>query len=117
MNGQSQTAAQSEGEAKVFIDGLIDSAAFVANSVSGVEAAEGGVYLLKVDAYDTARFDASLQSMGMVLTGATQQMAVTMNEESLIKLDSQVVITGTVNGELMTITVKSTVTFEDTASM
>lgn len=117
MNGQSQTAAQSEGEAKVFIDGLIDSAAFVANSVSGVEAAEGGVYLLKVDAYDTARFDASIQSMGMVLTGATQQMAVTMNEESLIKLDSQVVITGTVNGELMTITVKSTVTFEDTASM
>lgn len=117
MNGQTQTAMQSEEEAKSFIDGLIDTAGYVSNAVTGIEKVEEGTFLLKVDAYDTSMYDATIQAMQMELTGATLQIAVTLNEESLIKIDSTVIISGTIAGETVAVTIRSIVNFEDTASV
>lgn len=116
VDGETQTANQSEEEAKAFVDRLIDSAGYVPGTVTGIEQVEAGVYLLKVAAYDTSSFDATFQSMGMELISATQEMTVTMSEETLTGIHSTVIFTGTVSGETMTITLESTVSFEVTDS-
>ncbi len=117
MGGQTQTAMQSEEEAKGFIDSLIDSAGYVSNSVTGMEKVEEGVFLLKIDAFDTSAFNATLQAMEMELTGATQQITVKLSDDNLLEIRSKIVISGTVADEALTITVESNVKFEDSASV
>ena len=115
INGQTQTAIQSEQEAKSFIDGLINSAGYDPNAVTGVEKVEEGTFLLKVDSYDTSLFDATIQAMEMELTAATQQITVTLKDGNLTKIHSKAVISGTAAGETVTITMESNVNFESLA--
>ena len=115
MDGQTQTAMQSEKEAKTFIDGLINSASYNSITITGIKKQGEGVYTLVSDKLDLSEYTPDLEGNGLELTSANQQITVTFIEEKLMQIDSKITINGVYTGESMTMVINSVVAFDDMA--
>lgn len=110
---QTHTAAQTEAEAKSFIDGLINSARYNANAVTDIQKTDEGVYVLTCGQLDLAAYTEALGGDNIQLSSASQQITVTFQEGKLVKIESGITLLGTEAGEDMSMVTNSVVTFDD----
>ena len=111
--GQTHTASQTEQEAIAFIDGLINSAGYNANAVSGVQKLEDGVYVLSCAQLDLTEYAQELIGSMIELTSGSQQITVTFQDGKLLKIASTITLNGTESADPMTLVNASIVTFDD----
>lgn len=109
--GQTNTAAQTEEEAKFFIDGLINSAKYNSSAITGIQKLDEGVYLLTGE---QSNLDQTMGLSGVDVTSANQECKVTFENSKLMKIESQITISGIYEGETVTATTESVVVFDDT---
>lgn len=111
--GQTHTASQTEQEAKSFIDGLIDSAGYNANAVSGVQKLEDNVYVLSCAQLDLTEYTQSLTGNNIELTAGSQQITATFQDGKLVKMECTTRLSGSESAEPMAMVNTTVVTFED----
>lgn len=112
-DGQTNTAHQSEEEAKLFIDGLINTGNYISAAITDIQKLDEGVYLL---IGEQSTLDQIMGLTGIDVTSANQECKVTFESNKLMKIESKLVVTGNYAGETITITVESLVAFDDTAA-
>lgn len=110
---QTHTAPQSESDAKLFIDSLIDSARFNANAVTDIEKQEEDVYLLTCGQLDLEEYTQLMGSNNIVLTAANQQIVVTFQSGELLKVESTLTLEGTEADQTMKLVSHNIVSFEE----
>ena len=113
VDGQTHTAEQTEAEAKIFVDGLIDAANYKSSAITGIEKQAEGVYVLTSAALDLTEYAQQLQGNDMALASGTQQITVTFREGKLVQISGKSVLSGTYQKDALTVTSESNVVFED----
>lgn len=113
-NEQAFTVAQTDEEAKSFIDGLIDSAMYNSISVTGIEEIGENVYLLTCEYLDPSKYMAEMGSSEMDITSSTQRITVTFQDGMLKKMESHVSISGVYSEQEVNLSVEAVVVFENT---
>ena len=112
-DGQSHTAAQSEEEAKLFIDGLINTAKFTSNSVTDIRKLEEGTYVLTSSSLDASGYIPAMSANGVEVTSVSQECIVVFADGKLMKLESKVTLNGIQGKEPMVMIGHTIVTFDD----
>ncbi len=109
VNGdQTYQVAQTEAEAKAYVDSLMDFAQYNPAVFTNIEKLENGSYLLTSERPDTSAYIS-----GIEVISATQQITVTFAEGKLMQLESKITLSGNYNEQTVAMTVDSLVTFDD----
>ena len=112
-DGKTTTASQSEQEAKLFIDGLINTGKYISTAITDIQKLNEGVYLL-IGA--PTNLDQTMGLTGIEVTSAKQECTVTFESNKLMKIENKLVIEGTYSADTVTITVESLAAFDDTTT-
>ena len=89
---ETQNLPQTEEEAKDYVAGVLNSAAYSVDLISGMEKVKDGVYKLAVSEPDTEKYEAYLANYGITLKSATQEIVVTFDGDTLKSMESEVKI-------------------------
>ena len=112
-DGKTTTASQSEVEAKLFIDSLINTAKYNSSAITGIQKLDEEVYLLLGE---QKNLEQTMGLTGIEVTSAKQECKVTFESNKLMKIENKLVIEGTYSADTVTITVESQVAFDDTTA-
>lgn len=116
---ESENVRLTDEEAKASVDTLINAAGYDPNKISGVTKKSDTEYVLTVAEYDTATFNLTLAESGIELGTGTQEITVTMTEDSVSVIGNKVTAEGTYtyDGQSAPISMvwESAVTFEEMA--
>jgi len=91
---ETQTVSQSEDDAKMFLDDLINSAKYQKEAVTSIEKTGDGIYLLKVATFDVSQLASAVDGMGIELSAGNQEIVVTMVDGTIQKIESKITMTG-----------------------
>ncbi len=112
--GTDSTSSQSEEEAKMWINSLINHAQFDKMQVSSLEVQEDGTYLFKIDKVDVDTYNASMEGTGYKFTSGTREIEVAMADGAIAKIYCKTALKGKISyggsSESVTTTVESTMT-------
>ena len=89
ISGTTETADQTEKEAKEFINGLINSAKYNAGKVSNLQKKADGVYTITCDP-DESLYQPVFASLGTSARNATQTITITIQDGKITKMESTV---------------------------
>ena len=109
-DGQTSTAFQSEEEAKLYIDGLINMANYTPTAITDIQKLDEGIYLLLGQ---PKNLEQTIGITGIDEVSATQECKVTFESNKLMRIENKLVVTGKYADQPVTLTVESVVTFED----
>ena len=109
---QKKTNAQTEQEARAYIESLINSGSYDPGIVSKIEKRGEGVYRFTCNPA-TAAYESYYANMGGKFTSANQTITVTIKEGRIIKIQNVILAQGSVvNYGSVSLTVNTTVTFD-----
>ncbi|MBR5500164.1 MAG: hypothetical protein IKV74_01405 [Clostridia bacterium] len=106
-NGEKETTTETERTAEVFLQGLLNNAYYNEAAVSKIEKIKAGEYKLTF---------AYCAVPGAESAYADQVVTVTFQNEKLVKMDSNVVVSGYVGDAWSTLTIHSVVEYKDAGS-
>ena len=109
-DGQTSTAFQSEEEAKLYIDGLINMANYTPTAITDIQKLDEGIYLLLGQ---PKNLEQTIGITGIDEVSATQECKVTFESNKLMRIENKLVVTGKYADQPVTLTVESVVTYED----
>ncbi len=95
QDGQSQTASQSEDDARAYIEYLVNTANYDSTGVAAVEKISEGVYQFQLEASNSATYEQIFASMNATLTDADQTITVTFADDVITSIKSSVTCKGT----------------------
>ncbi len=114
VDGQSQQVAQTEAEARAFVESLINSCQFKDVAVTGVKKLSDTQYSFTCEPKDT--YKALIEQMGATFRSVTQTITVTVENGEIKLIESEVKANGAVtqgnNTFQLTFTVISNVKFD-----
>lgn len=111
VGDQTNTATQTEEDAKFFIDSLINSVKYDSNAITDIQKVEEEVYLLTSDYVELGQ---SMGVSGVEVTSVSQQCKVTFKNNKLMKIEGLISFGGIYDGETVTMATESVVVFDDT---
>lgn len=114
VDGQSQQVAQTEAEARAFIEGLINSCQFNDDFVIDIKKNSDTQYVFTCEPKNS--YKALIEQMGATFRSVTQTITVTVENGEIVKIESEANVNGAVtqgnNTFQLTFTVVSDVIFD-----
>lgn len=117
VDGEKYTNYQSTSDAKLFVDGLINSASYAATNVQSVTKVSDGVYALNCAVTDSAAYAAVFQNLGGTYQSGKQTLIVTVKNDRLERIESSLELIGVATNPMgqrqeLTLEIKTVNTFQ-----
>ena len=111
-DGQTYTVPTPETEAKAYIDNLIDSARYNPSAITNIEKVSDGVHKLISNAPNVSDYVS-----GITIGASHQEITVTFDGATLMKIESQVTLEGAFDEDQLSMTIQSSVDFFKTTQI
>ncbi len=116
LGSESESVSQSQEEAKMTIDSLIDPITYNSITVTEIEKIEEGSYLLKISKPEDSSYREAFESMDMEYVSATEEIVVNLVDGEISSITTKAIAGGKYSGggvsEAATLIIETKVTFE-----
>lgn len=112
FEGKPNYSSQSEEDAKIYIENLINSAQYNQMAITDVEIRDDGSYVLTADDIDVKPYNGDSKETGVKYKSASQKIQIWFGDDgSLIKIEGTTKLKGTYNSQKLETLIETTVDF------